>query len=590
MRALQWFVLAIPLVIAAGAGWAHRFVTDDGYIYFRVIDQITAGNGPVFNAGERVEVFTSPLWVVVLTVGDVITPVRLEWLAVGLGLGLSLAGLGLAMAGARMLVRLDAPDAFLVPFGAFLYIALLPVWIFETSGLETGLVFAWEGLCLFVLADWVRSGRRLSFWRAAVLGLGWLVRPELVLFSALFVVLVLVVQWRTDRWVDRLRFLASALALPVVYQIFRMGYYGAFIANTGIVKEGTELNWDRGTRYFTDFTRPYWLWIPALILVLGGYVPLLATLFDARRRRAIAVVATFVAAGLLDGVYVIAVGGDYLHGRLLLPGVFALCAPVAVVPWMRRYAVALLATPWVFATALALRPPQARGQVLANGVLLPTQYGRVTTEDRGWALGETPAWYDGPGYYRQVTGSFVDRWEKVDLDLLPSVDQPVVLMAAIGLPSYALGGDFVVFDSYGLADPLTSHFDSSGERLGFPPIPGHEKAMPAAWAAARLQQPGPADPEDFIRSASPLIPETDGAEFQEQVAWARAALRCPDVRALLESARADLTPRRFASNLLHAFTRTRLRVPPDPKSAYEKFCGPDVPREVEAVRAERPTP
>ena len=256
-------------------------------------------------------------------------------------------------------VRLDAGDAFLVPFGAFIYVALLPVWLFQTSGLETGLVFVWEGLCLLVLADWVRTGRRLSVWRAAVLGLGWLVRPELVLFSALFVVLVLAIQWRSDRWLDRLRFLGAA-RLPVVYQIFRMGYYGAYIANTGIVKEGTELHWDRGTTYLYDFTRPYWLWIPALLLVFGGYVPLVSSLLAARRRRAVAVVAAFVVAGVVDVLYVVAVGGDYLHARLLLPSVFALCAPVAVIPWMRRYGVALLAAPWVFATARAAATADAR--------------------------------------------------------------------------------------------------------------------------------------------------------------------------------------------------------------------------------------
>ena len=68
-------------------------------------------------------------------------------------------------------------------------------------------------------------------------------------------------------------------------------------------------------------------------------------------------IAVFAAAGVADIRNVIAVGGDYLHGRLLLPGVFALCAPVAVVPWMRRYGVALLAAPWVFATVLVLAPP-----------------------------------------------------------------------------------------------------------------------------------------------------------------------------------------------------------------------------------------
>jgi arabinofuranosyltransferase len=54
----QGAVLAVPLLIAGVAGWSNRWITDDGLIYLRVIRQITSGNGPVFNPGERVEAFT----------------------------------------------------------------------------------------------------------------------------------------------------------------------------------------------------------------------------------------------------------------------------------------------------------------------------------------------------------------------------------------------------------------------------------------------------------------------------------------------------------------------------------------------------
>ena len=96
-RVFEAVVLALPLAIAAATGWAHRRVVEDGFIYFRTVNQITAGHGPVFNVGERVESFTSPLWVAVLSVADVLAPVRLEWLAVAIGLLGSVAGLGLAM-------------------------------------------------------------------------------------------------------------------------------------------------------------------------------------------------------------------------------------------------------------------------------------------------------------------------------------------------------------------------------------------------------------------------------------------------------------------------------------------------------------
>ena len=76
-----------PVIGFVSAGYAHRWITDDGYIYLRVVQQIRAGNGPVFNAGERVEAFTGSLWVALLAVADLVAPVSLELLAVILGLG-----------------------------------------------------------------------------------------------------------------------------------------------------------------------------------------------------------------------------------------------------------------------------------------------------------------------------------------------------------------------------------------------------------------------------------------------------------------------------------------------------------------------
>src|SRR5690606_38991927 len=124
------------------AGYAHRWITDDGFIYLRVVQQIRAGNGPVFNSGERVEVFTGTLWVALLTAGDLLTPIRLEWVAVLLGIGCGAAGIVLAMAGARRLAGDGAARPWFLPFGAVVFVALAPVWMFATSGLETGLVFA----------------------------------------------------------------------------------------------------------------------------------------------------------------------------------------------------------------------------------------------------------------------------------------------------------------------------------------------------------------------------------------------------------------------------------------------------------------
>ncbi|MBV8951033.1 MAG: hypothetical protein JOZ99_09165, partial [Actinobacteria bacterium] len=80
---LERVLLVVPLLLISWMGWQRRWVTDDAFIHLRVVQQFLHGNGPVFNAGERVEASTSPLWVFVLAgVRLVLGFVPLEWIAV----------------------------------------------------------------------------------------------------------------------------------------------------------------------------------------------------------------------------------------------------------------------------------------------------------------------------------------------------------------------------------------------------------------------------------------------------------------------------------------------------------------------------
>ena len=580
-RPAQWIVLSAPVVAFVGAGWAHRWITDDGFIYLRVVQQIRAGNGPVFNAGQRVEAFTGPLWVAILAVADIVTPIRLEWIAIVFGLLASAFGLAMASAGARCLAQLEKADAFLVPFGILVFVAIPPSWVFATSGLETGLSFAWLGLTFWLLADWAQSRSRMPAARAVVLGLGWLVRPELVLFSAAFLAVVLGMQWHHDRWRDRSRLVLAVIALPLAYQVFRMGFYGSLVTNTAIAKEGTSLNWDRGWDYLRDFVDPYWLWIPGTLLVAAGYLPLVLVLHRGGERRALFVVASFLVAGVLDAIYVVAVGGDYIHARLFLPALFAVCSPVALVTATRQHLAALLVAPWVLASVVVLRPPQALGA----GLFFPRAFDQVTVDDFGWgAYGAH--WYTGRAFYFQAR-AFDPNYRRLDVPLSQGVALPGVALLGIGVASYALGPNFEVVDVYGLADAFASHLISTPGRAIFPRVPGHEKPMPSVWLAARITGGGTkVGPEDLPAVGDPLIPVTRGNEFQEQVAWARAALRCSKIRKLLAAADARLSPGLLFDNFLSSFSNTRLRVPPDPEVAYHRFCGPGTPREVRDFHAD----
>ncbi|MER3484798.1 MAG: hypothetical protein C4345_01265, partial [Chloroflexota bacterium] len=150
-------LILAPVIMLAVLAYRRRWVTEDAFIDVRVVQHLLAGYGPVFNVGERVEAYTSPLWIALLALWG-LTSQPIEIGAVVLGLLCSAGGLLAAQAGALALAhrlwrhtgKRSGPWVA-VPLGAAVVAALPPMWDFATSGLETGLVFGWLGLAYWLL-------------------------------------------------------------------------------------------------------------------------------------------------------------------------------------------------------------------------------------------------------------------------------------------------------------------------------------------------------------------------------------------------------------------------------------------------------
>ncbi len=120
-----------------------------------------------------------------------------------------------------------------------------------------------------MLARWSNRGSRLRWYEAALVGFGPLVRPELALWSAGFLAVATVFEWRAHGARRALGMLAAALALPFAYEIFRMGYYASLVPNSAIAKEASLAYWSSGWHYLHQTLDPYWLLVPIVIVVLA---------------------------------------------------------------------------------------------------------------------------------------------------------------------------------------------------------------------------------------------------------------------------------------------------------------------------------
>jgi hypothetical protein len=264
-------------------------------------------------------------------------------------------------------------------------------------------------------------------------------------------------------------------------------------------------------------------------------------------RRIKIVTAAMYAAAAADALYITAIGGDYMHGRLLLPAFFALGLPASVV--LRRGALHTLVlvgagAAWATLSVIAFRPPTPTP--LIGIALRPVTDWRTLSGARlvpkDVALG--PNGFQAAAEYRNgIRGYF----ELTDQQARAAKDPGayVLTLASIGVPAYHAGVHIWIVDIGGLAEPLAARAPPIAGRVA-----GHRKQTDAAWYDAR-----------FGRAVG-------GAK----VIAARHALTCGPLPGLLASLDAPLTPGRFLSNIWHSFDNTFLTVPADPAVAERRWC------------------
>lgn len=289
---LEWFALAASLVLTLQYSW----VLDDAYIYARYVDNLVhLGRGLVFNEGEYVEGYSSPLWCLLLV------PFR----AVGLNWWSIFRVLGLASAAATwwtlvVLARRAAPSGVKpINVAALLLCFNYAVQSYFTSGVESPLVqLAAAAYALYVFDPRSRAA-------AVVLGLAPMIRHELALPLAIAVTW----GWRSTR---RFPWLPCVIAAATLggWVLFRLAYYADVVPNTFYLKD--EVNWSRGWRYLHDTASVYGVyWLAPLFAFAAWALARGGANVAAKERWVLLAAATTVA------LYVAKIGGDPRHYRYL---------------------------------------------------------------------------------------------------------------------------------------------------------------------------------------------------------------------------------------------------------------------------------
>jgi len=465
------------LVLAIAAGFAAIFVrlawvSDDAYITLRSVENLASGNGLRWNAVDRVQTYTHPLWMLVLALGRVVSG-EVYLTAIWLGIGLSLVSVVALMRRCGTVAAMCALAAMLASARAFCEYA--------TSGLETSLT------CLLLVAfvSSVGSERepRRRFVRAvscaALLATN---RMDLALLCLPGVLATM--RGIPLRKVVGLGFVGS---LPfLAWLVFATIYYGSPLPVTAHAKA-----FGLGISAFDMAAQGlFYAWHtavddPALFAtVVAGVCVGLRT----PRRRLLALGA------LLYLGYVVKVGGDFMAGRFFLPP-FVVAATVLaerLAQSTRRTCVlvVLAATacmvwappPWLRGPASDMQPGKAvEVMEAAHGIV---DERRVYYDQLGLL---TPA-RNQPGFERPRFG-FLEQlvWPQ------GRSKRWFLLQGAVGVAGFGAGSSGHIVDPL-LCDPLIARlpaFDPEHWRIGhvLRRIPeGYWETL--AWGENRMHHPG----------------------------------------------------------------------------------------------------
>jgi arabinofuranosyltransferase len=280
------------------------WISDDAAITLRTVLNVTHGFGLTFNIAERVQTYTHPLWMALLTIG---------YLIVG-NVYITTFAAGIILSAVAFWITLTRAVSALQAITAAIVLLFSAAFVdFSTSGLENPLLNVLVALTIGVfLHTALPSTRRLTLlWTLA--SLLYLTRPDAVL---VVVPLLVVASWRAGTVGMVLRSIAIGSLPALAWTIFALVYYGFPFPNTAYAKLATGIDAGelraQGLLYLLDSLDrdPVTLTAIVLAVVVAAFQRSLAP-------RALA------AGVILYLGYVVSIGGDFMTGRFLALPVFA---------------------------------------------------------------------------------------------------------------------------------------------------------------------------------------------------------------------------------------------------------------------------
>lgn len=455
-RGRAWLLVATVTMLAiVHAAW----VCDDAFISARVVDNLLSGHGLRWNVAERVQAYTHPLWLLLMTVARFLVRDP-YWSLLGLSIVISALSVG------ALVWTVRRPDPFFAGLVGTLALSKSFV-VFSTSGLENPLTHL---LLVLLWREALRKSTPSPLAAALLVCLAALDRLDVLLLFAPPLIALSSVQ--AGGWLRRSKPLSLGFLPLAAWHLFSLAYYGSLVPNTAIAKLGGSLPRtaliEHGLAYLVQ---PSWNDPISLALLLTG-LPL-GLVRGSRTVRA------FCVGAVLYVGYVVWIGGDFMAGRFLsAPVLVAVLSLSELLPEPRMSVRLALGAIALF---LAWLPPEPLWRGAPSPALLDDLDVSDTCLD---GVCDEHAFYSPFTNWRhpQITGEPRHPWAVRGASWSKDPDQ-VRVAGAIGFRGFFAGPRVFVIDYYGLADPLIARLPPDARSL--PWKPGHlKRCIPLGYPEA----------------------------------------------------------------------------------------------------------
>jgi arabinofuranosyltransferase len=413
----------------------NEWVVDDAYITFRTIDNFLHGYGLRWNVDERVQSYTHPLWMMLMTLAASITG-EMFYSSIVLSMVVSLAAVWVS----AMMASRQA--AWKPPLLILALISSKAVVDYMSSGLETPLAYLVAAVFAAAMFS-LRSDEEKLSWAVLCASLAFLTRPDAIL---LYAPAVLYLSWRVRRVQPLFVF-----SLPITLWIaFSVVYYGFPLPNTAYAKS---LGVDFPSGWVVRRGLEYWLnsleWDSAAHAMLAA-----AAVLSFRDRFARMVMAGVV---LYVALVILSLGAaTHMSGRhFAIPMFLAIVVFIHLLDNRR----AALACAYVLAGYLVWNPvspvkfgtpayvPYAQDWNYIDGKFFVYREGAALIDWRPGRRLPDHNWY-------HIGELMHDSGDRVFVGVTDPTFNGVSFGEAVGYAGFAAGPEKFIIDVVGLSDPL----------------------------------------------------------------------------------------------------------------------------------------